>query len=130
MEIQQAPEDRDSAVRPSGSAAESRSSAVRRPLRGLLLLGGVCALALVLLNAFVVQPFGIPSGSMEGTRGGLRVGDRVVVDKVAYRFGSPQRGDVVVFDGTGSFGSGGDFVKRVIGVGGDTVVCCDSGGRL
>lgn len=116
-------------------------------------LGMLCTAALLLFSAFVLQPFLIPSGSMEPT---LRVGDRVLVNKLAYRFGSePQRGDVVVFDGTGSFvretpaenpvtallrGAASslglaepaetDFVKRVVGVGGDRVVCCDERGRL
>ncbi|MFE2022050.1 signal peptidase I [Streptomyces sp. NPDC059499] len=116
-------------------------------------LGLLCTVALLLFSAFVLQPFLIPSGSMEPT---LRVGDRVLVNKLAYRFGSePQRGDVVVFDGTGSFvqetpaenpvtallrGAAAslglaepaetDFVKRVVGVGGDRVVCCDKRGRL
>jgi signal peptidase I len=87
----------------------------------------VCLLFLLTLGTFVIQPFDIPSGSMER---GLRIGDRVLVNKVAYRFGSePQRGDVVVFDGTGYFGNA-DYVKRVVGVGGDHVVCCDKEGRL
>ncbi|MFE9441375.1 signal peptidase I [Streptomyces sp. NPDC006602] len=86
-----------------------------------------CLLFLLLLGNFVLQPFQIPSGSMEG---GLRIGDRVLVNKLAYRFGAdPQRGDVVVFDGTGYFGDG-DYVKRVVGVGGDHVVCCDKEGRI
>ncbi|MGW9026751.1 signal peptidase I [Streptomyces sp. NPDC055722] len=87
----------------------------------------ICLLFLLALSAFVTQPFDIPSSSMER---GLRVGDRVLVNKLAYRFGSkPQRGDVVVFDGTGYFGSA-DYVKRVVGVGGDHVVCCDKEGGL
>lgn len=87
----------------------------------------VCLLFLLALGTFVAQPFDIPSSSMER---GLRVGDRVLVNKLAYRFGSmPQRGDVVVFDGTGYFGNA-DYVKRVVGVGGDHVVCCDKKGRL
>ncbi|MGY6024373.1 signal peptidase I [Streptomyces spinosirectus] len=87
----------------------------------------ICLVFLLLLNAFVVQPFQIPSGSMEN---GLRIGDRVLVNKLAYRFGAePRRGDVVVFDGTGYFGSG-DYIKRVVGVGGDHVVCCDREGRI
>ncbi len=87
----------------------------------------VCLVFLLLLNAFVVQPFQIPSGSMEN---GLRIGDRVLVNKLAYRFGAePRRGDVVVFDGSGYFG-GGDYIKRVVGVGGDHVVCCDREGRI
>lgn len=74
----------------------------------------VCLLFVVLFSNFVMQPFEIPSGSMER---GLRIGDRVLVNKLAYRFGAgPQRGDVVVFDGTGYFGNA-DYVKRVVGVG-------------
>ncbi|GAA2061842.1 hypothetical protein GCM10009757_45420 [Streptomyces cheonanensis] len=117
----------------------------------------VSLLGMVLLlgttSAYVVQPFVIPSGSMEGT---LQVGDRVLVNKLAYRFGGEiQRGDVIVFDGAGTFAaepedpgllggllrtagaavglgpaSGTDYVKRVIGVGGDRVVCCDTQGRI
>lgn len=87
----------------------------------------VCLLFLLFLNAFVAQPFQIPSGSMEN---GLRIGDRVLVNKLAYRFGAePRRGDVVVFDGTGYFGDA-DYIKRVVGVGGDHVVCCDKEGRI
>ncbi|MGW2569880.1 signal peptidase I [Streptomyces sp. NPDC001537] len=87
----------------------------------------VCLVFLLILNAFVVQPFQIPSGSMEN---GLRIGDRVLVNKLAYRFGAePRRGDVVVFDGTGYFGNA-DYIKRVVGVGGDHVVCCDKEGRI
>ncbi|MFI0897774.1 signal peptidase I [Streptomyces sp. NPDC020983] len=94
----------------------------------LLAAAGVCAMLLV--TAFVARPYQVPSGSMEGT---LRIGDRVLVDKLAYRFGgTPRRGDVIVFDGDGSFtqGPGTDFVKRVIGVGGDRVTCCDAEGRI
>jgi signal peptidase I len=87
----------------------------------------VCLLFLLTLGTFVMQPFDIPSSSMER---GLRVGDRVLVNKLAYRFGSvPQRGDIVVFDGSGYFGNA-DYIKRVVGVGGDHVVCCDEEGRL
>ncbi|WP_327697946.1 signal peptidase I [Streptomyces sp. NBC_00459] len=87
----------------------------------------VCLLFLLLFSRFVIQPFEIPSGSMER---GLRIGDRVLVNKFAYRFGAePQRGDVVVFDGTGYFGHA-DYIKRVVGVGRDHVVCCDKEGRI
>ncbi|CAL9589691.1 signal peptidase I [Streptomyces sp. NPDC058947] len=86
-----------------------------------------CLLFLLFLSTFVLRPFQIPSGSMER---GLRIGDRVLVNKLAYRFGAaPQRGDIVVFDGTGYFGHA-DYIKRVVGVGGDHVVCCDKDGRI
>ncbi|BBC32643.1 Signal peptidase I [Streptomyces graminofaciens] len=87
----------------------------------------ICLLFLALFSNFVIQPFQIPSSSMQLT---LRIGDRVLVNKLAYRFGAqPQRGDIVVFDGTGYFGNA-DYIKRVVGVGGDRVVCCDQEGRL
>ena len=98
--------------------------------RRTVLLGLGCAAALLLVSHFVVEPFQVPSGSMEGT---LRVGDRVLVNKLAYRFGgTPHRGDVIVFDGEDSFRTTGgtDYVKRVIGVGGDRVTCCDAQGRI
>ncbi|MBB5079687.1 signal peptidase I [Nonomuraea endophytica] len=83
----------------------------------LLVLGVGIAL---LLQAFVVGSFYIPSESMENT---LQINDRVFVNKLA---GKPERGDIVVFKGW----DGQDTIKRVIGVGGDKVVCCDSKRRV
>ncbi|WP_406062606.1 signal peptidase I [Streptomyces sp. NBC_01077] len=137
----------------SRSARVSEDSAATPGRRRTALVAGACVAFLLLLSHFVMQPFLIPSRSMEPT---LQVGDRILVNKLAYRFGSePDRGDVVVFDGTGSFvreqprdnpvtgllhdGAAAlglaepdetDFVKRVVGIGGDRVVCCDEDGRL
>ncbi|MFD9777334.1 signal peptidase I [[Kitasatospora] papulosa] len=149
-----------SSCSPDGAEEGSRSTHVPdRPAAPMswgrtVFWGMLCTVALLLFSTFVLQPFLIPSGSMQPT---LRVGDRVLVNKLAYRFGSePGRGDVVVFDGTGSFiqetesdedgvgallrgaaaslglaePAGSDFVKRVVGVGGDRVVCCGKRGRL
>lgn len=104
-------------------------------------------LALV-VKTFLVQPFYIPSVSMEP---GLKVNDRILAEKPSYWMGgTPQRGDVVVFSDPGGwlgpaeersvprgvagllarvglYPTGGHLVKRVIGVAGDTVVCCDHG---
>ncbi len=127
-----------------------RRTAARRALsRDLLLVLGVCVVTLLLVNAFVARPFAVPSESMENT---LQPGDRLVVNRLAYAFGGKvQRGDVIVFDGTGSFlpyaaepaqprkmlaelglvpTGNSVFVKRVIGVGGDRVTCCGADGRL
>jgi signal peptidase I len=129
-----------------------RRSSIWRELPILLVIAMVLALV---LKTFLVQAFYIPSGSMEQT---LQVGDRVLVSKLSYRFGEPQRGDIVVFNGVdswesevqlaedsnplsravrwvaGTFGfatpNEKDFIKRVIGVPGDHVVCCDDQGRL
>jgi signal peptidase I len=89
------------------------------------------------LKLFVVQAFFIPSGSMEQTLhgcDGCANNDRVLVDKLGYRFHDPRRGDIVVFDGRGSFTSleadRKDFIKRVIGLPGELVECCDFEGRV
>lgn len=115
----------------------------------------VIALALALLiKAFVLQAFYIPSGSMQQT---LELNDRVLVNKVVYRLRDVRRGEVVVFDGEGNFGANDelvvvppasglargvdavkrivgvgppgekDYIKRVIGVAGDRVACCTDG---
>jgi signal peptidase I len=91
----------------------------------LLLLVLVVVLATTTVRTFLVAPFSIPSGSMEQT---LHVGDRILVDRLSYRFHDVRRGDIVVFDGTEAFGRLGDgkgetdYVKRVIGLPGDHVM--------
>jgi signal peptidase I len=140
---------------PAGEAPTDR----RRPripawLEFPLLIVGAFMVAF-LVKTFLVQAFYIPSGSMEDT---LQVGDRVLVNKVVYHLRPVERGDIIVFDGTGSFITGEvvepalsplqsigrvvgeivglapprdtDFIKRVIGVGGDRVVCCDADGLI
>ena len=117
-------------------------------LETIILLVIAIALALV-IKTFFVQAFYIPSSSMEP---GLVINDRILVQKPSYWFGEPQRGDVVVFEDPGGwlpgpepgptnpvtramaaiglYPTGGHLVKRVIGVAGDTIVCCDDDGRL
>jgi len=134
--------------------ADEKKSRRKRPFWRDLVVIIVAALALtILLKAFVVEVFSIPSGSMENT---LLPGDRVLVSKIVYRFRDISRGDVVVFSGQGSWGPdappppsnpflhlwddltnllgvtapGTDYIKRVIGVPGDHVVCCDAQGRI
>jgi signal peptidase I len=112
------------------------------------------AIALVLaigIKYFFVQAFYIPSPSMEPM---FIKNDRILVQKVSY-WGDkgPKRGDIVVFkdpggwldedetraasnpvtktlEAVGLYPSGGHLVKRVIGIGGDRVKCCDSKGRV
>ena len=75
----------------------------------------------VVLNLFVVQVTEVRQRSMEST---LLQGDRVLVSKVDYRFGTPERGDIVVFQPTTD--SSIPYVKRVAAVAGDTVELRDS----
>ncbi|MCG5219059.1 signal peptidase I [Streptosporangium sp. KLBMP 9127] len=106
-------------VAKDGSKAESaRRKGGFRETVGLIVAGIAVAL---LLQAFVIGSFWIPSESMENT---LKVGDRVVVNKLN---GSADRGDIVVFKG---WENGEDTIKRVIAVGGDTVECCDKKKRI
>ena len=113
----------------------------------------------VLVKTFLVQPFYIPSESMENTLYGCQGchGDKILVNKPIYHFRDPEPGDIVVFSApsgweepiskprtnavTGVLRSFGqlvgvvppdetDLVKRVIAVGGQTVRCCDAQGRV
>jgi signal peptidase I len=128
-------------------AAPDRLFSARRLVVALIIAGVIIGF----LRVFLFQTFVIPSGSMEP---GLQVGDRVIVSRLDYRFGPVRRGDVVVFDGDGVFAAAEppgpllaragrdvaralgspigetDFVKRVIGVGGDHVRCCDAQQRV
>ena len=67
----------------------------------------------LLVQAFVVKPYRIPSESMQNT---LLVGDRVLVDRVSWRFSEPQRGDIVVFHPPMD---GPVLIKRIVGMPGD-----------
>jgi signal peptidase I len=98
--------------------------------RELPVLLGVAILVAILVRAFVLQTFWIPSPSMEHT---LDIKDRVLVNKLVYDFRSPRRGEVIVFEAPFEWSrnpDGEDFIKRVIGVGGDRIVCCDPQERL
>jgi signal peptidase I len=91
-------------------------------LRETVLVVLVALVAALLLRTFVVQTFFIPSASMEPT---LQIGDRILVDKLAYHLHGVDRGNIVVFKRPANEDCGGapvaDLVKRVIGLPGDTV---------
>jgi len=137
------------------SSTGSRASKSRRPplplWQELLLLLVVALVLAITIKSLFMQAFYIPSGSMNDT---LVLNDRILVQKFSYwGDGAPQRGDVVVFSDPGGwlggaagapttdpvartlelfglFPTGGHLVKRVIGVGGDRVRCCDDQGRI
>ncbi|HSV64558.1 MAG TPA: signal peptidase I [Mycobacteriales bacterium] len=139
------------------TTARQRGTSFWRELPILLLIALVLA---VLIKTFLVQAFFIPSGSMERTLHGCPgcSGDRVLVNKLVYRFRDPHPGDIVVFRGPESWApevlvaepsnvvqrglravgqviglaqpSEKDFIKRVVAVGGQTVLCCDAQGRI
>jgi signal peptidase I len=80
----------------------------------------VALLAALLLRTFVIQPYYIPSASMEPT---LKVGDKVLVNKLSYDLHSIHRGDVIVFKKPPDDTTPGikDLIKRVIGLPGETI---------
>lgn len=128
---------------------EKKKSALRE---GAILVAIAIVLYYVMLT-FIARPYLIPSESMEPTLHGCAgcVGDRIMVDKVTYRFGDPRPGDVIVFKGPPNWNVGyksirstntairyienalsvvgfvppdeNDLVKRVIATGGQTVQC-------
>jgi signal peptidase I len=103
--------------------------AMRRVLDWALTIAAAVAFVLV-FEAEVAKPFRVPSASMETTLHCARPGpnctgtfnDRVIANRLAYRFGDPKRGQIVVFEAPkDACGVGGTFVKRLIGLPGDTV---------
>jgi signal peptidase I len=151
---------------PARHASPAKPKSTGSFWRELPFLVIVALLLALLIKTFLVQAFYIPSASMENTlQGGVAPNgvsfatadhpfDRVLVNKLVYRFRSPHRGEIVVFrrpprwpnedafttssnpvlrflhsagSAIGIAPSGGsDFIKRVIGVGGDHVVCCNA----
>ncbi|NLG67022.1 MAG: signal peptidase I [Actinobacteria bacterium] len=105
-----------------GGAGRQEGSSLLSSIGEIVLIVAAAFVLALLIQHFLVKPFGIPSESMEPT---LLKGDRVLVNRLAYRFGEPQRGDIVVF--RPPMGNE-DYIKRIVAVGGDTVAVHD--GRL
>ncbi len=110
---------------PGADGAPSRPPPDASPTRWIregVIVVVVAVLVAVLLRAFVVQTFYIPSGSMEPT---LQIGDRILVNKLSYHIHGVDRGDIVVFSRPATENCGGpevnDLVKRVIGLPGDVI---------
>jgi signal peptidase I len=148
---------------PAGSKPTDRGKRRRSLMRELPILIIVALVIAMVIKSFVVQAFVIPTGSMQNT---LALEDKILVNKLVYHTRAIHPGDIVVFDGTGSWnappppsgGSGSplarayddtlrkvfdsvgglfgtpigqtDYVKRVIGVPGDHVVCCNASGLI
>lgn len=143
----------DSADSSAAKDAPERPSKKRSALREFAILVTIAVVLYYVVLTFIARPYLIPSESMEPTLHGCHgcVGDRIMVDKVTYRFGDPRPGDVIVFKGPPSWNVGyksirsdnaalrwvqnalsvvgfvppdeNDLVKRIIAVGGQTVAC-------
>src|ERR1039457_297970 len=165
-----APETSAQAAEPDAEDFEEQEDADEAEPRGrwsflteMVVLFAVALTIALLIKTFVVQAFFIPSDSMENT---LLIGDKVLVYKIVYRIRPISRGDVVVFNGAGSwlaptnsappshnpvarlydvtlgplltsvkglFGTAPgqtDYIKRVIGIPGDHVICCNAQGQI
>jgi signal peptidase I len=102
---------------PDGPPEKERNS-TRTLIEWVAVIGGALIVALI-IKTFLIQAFYIPSGSMEPT---LDIGDRVLVNKLSYRVHDVHRGDLVVFERPeGEGGDIRDLIKRVIGLGGETI---------
>ena len=141
------------ATKMSKSQSSEKKGSFWKELPILIVIALVLAFV---IRTWLVQAFYIPSTSMENT---LLVGDRVLVNKVVYQIRDIERGEVVVFNGDGSWDdpntvsvpeptnpvsgaftwlqqqmgaapTGKEYIKRVIGLPGDTVECCDEQNRV
>lgn len=144
----------------AAAATRSRARPSRRRgaltfLRDVLVIVLIAVVASFLIKTFVVRSFYIPSGSMENT---LLIQDRILVDEITPRFSAYERGDVVVFQDPGGWlpaaqnpprqplvelidgalafvglsapDSEDHLIKRLIGLPGDHVVCCNALGQI
>ncbi|SDC65470.1 signal peptidase I [Actinokineospora iranica] len=151
--------DQDDVDRPERDPGSPKK---KRPFwQELPILIGIALVLTFLIHTFIARVFVIPSESMEQTLHGCPgcYGDRILVDKLTYRFTEPQAGDVIVFERPGTWnrsefranrsdnevvrwlqGIGAQFglaapdeddvVKRIIAIGGQTVRCCDERNRV
>jgi signal peptidase I len=146
------------ATRPDEAKPDALTKTVKKPRRRsfwreLPVLIVVALVLALIIKTYALQAFYIPSGSMENT---LDIGDRVLINKLVYDFRDIHRGDVVVFNGAGSWDTNlappssnpvsrfftnigqmigivhgeDDYVKRVIGLPGDHVACCNAKGQI
>ncbi|HEX2503502.1 MAG TPA: signal peptidase I, partial [Miltoncostaeaceae bacterium] len=114
--------------------APRRGPAVRRLIKDVLLPVAVAIALAFVIQASVAKPYEIPTESMDPT---IEPGDRIIANRVVYRFRDIERGDIIVFDPPPSAqlcgqAGGGDipFVKRVIGLPGDRVQVTADGTTL
>jgi signal peptidase I len=143
----------------SGDAAGSDGDEAKKPAkrrrfwRELPVLIVIALVLALIIKSFAIQAFFIPTGSMQNT---LAIGDRVLVNKIVYHLRPIERGDIIVFNGDGSWDLNsppassnifsralGDlegivgvsqdsdiYIKRVIGLPGDVVQCCNAKGQV
>jgi signal peptidase I len=141
-----------SGIAGDGGAGARKGRRKRSFWRELAILFAIALALTLVIKTYAIQAFYIPSGSMENT---LDIGDRVLVNQLVYDFRGIHRGDIVVFNGDGSWNAGSapssnflakfvssagemfglshgdtDYIKRVIGLPGDHVSCCDDEGRV
>jgi signal peptidase I len=137
-----------------GEIRESAAKVRGRAWAESALILAVALAAAVLIRVFLVQAFYVPSSSMENT---LQRGDRIIASKITTNLGGVSRGEVIVFRDPGGWlpepppppggltgvirnvltfigllpaDTGRDLVKRIIGIGGDRIVCCDDAGHI
>ncbi len=136
---------------PTEAPKQTRSSSAWRGLREIGIVLVIAIVLSVVVRTFFVQAFYVPSQSMENT---LLPSDRILASKITTNLSGVKRGEIVVFRDPGGWlpavtppptsplraalefiglvpsNKGDDLVKRVIGVAGDHVSCCDPQGRI
>lgn len=134
----------------SSGVSRSLSSRIYGFLKETTIVLGIALVLSILLKTFLIQAFFIPSESMQNT---LQIGDRLVVNKLSDTEEKLERGDIVVFVDPGGWlrpttdeatalqrvltwvgllpaNANEHLIKRIIGMPGDTVECCDAEGYL
>jgi len=100
----------------------SKSNEIAREILGYVIAVVSAVVVAVLIRVFILEPFIVPTPSMEPT---LMVDDKVIINKMAYKVGPINRGDIVAFHSTTEEGK--DLVKRAIAVEGDRIMLTSDG---
>lgn len=153
-DMNQPSDDGEAAARSGRRDTKERSSSPWRTVREFIIIIVIALAISASVRAFLIQAFYVPTSSMEMT---LVPNDRIIASRITTRVAGIDRGEVVVFKDPGGWlpapppppeglrgtvtsaltfvgllpsDSGSDLVKRVIGIGGDTIACCDTEGRI
>jgi signal peptidase I len=100
----------------------SKAKTVAREILGYIIAIVSAVIVAVLIRIFIFEPFIVPTPSMEPT---LMVGDKVIINKLAYRFGEVKKGDIFAFHSTTEGGK--EIVKRAMAVEGDKIILTSEG---
>lgn len=111
----------DSASKDSSNEGKSKDKfSLKKEILSWVMLIFFAFILSSVLNRYIIVSAEVPTGSMENT---IKIGDRIIASRIAYLFGEPKRGDIIVFDYPDDESQ--QYLKRLIGLPGETIKIID-----